>query len=312
MTFKAALFSLTLLPLPALALEIAFPEGSDVTFEQIDENASYGLPDAPYQDGLLSTRQVNGTVLKQVWSLPGTASTEQMVEPLRRQIEAGGFAILLDCDARSCGGFDFRFTTEVVPAPDMFVDLQDFRFVAGLKENYSGSEAISVLVSRTGDKGLMQIISVRPGDAAEDLNLTPSVSVGTGGPTRVVAQGATVTALRTGGRAVLSDLSFQTGSAQLADLSFQSLKDLAGFLIADPTRKIALVGHSDNVGSLENNMKLSQKRAQSVASYLVNKLAVPAGQIEAHGVGFLSPLASNSDDLGKTTNRRVEAVLLEE
>lgn len=312
MTFKAALFSLTLLPLPALALEIAFPEGSDVTFEQIDENASYGLPDAPYQDGLLSTRQVNGTVLKQVWSLPGTASTEQMVEPLRRQIEAGGFAILLDCDARSCGGFDFRFTTEVVPAPDMFVDLQDFRFVAGLKENYSGSEAISVLVSRTGDKGLMQIISVRPGDAAEDLNLTPSVSVGTGGPTRVVAQGATVTALRTGGRAVLSDLSFQTGSAQLADLSFQSLKDLAGFLIADPTRKIALVGHSDNVGSLENNMKLSQKRAQSVASYLVNMLAVPAGQIEAHGVGFLSPLASNSDDLGKTTNRRVEAVLLEE
>ena len=312
MTFKAALFSLTLLPLPALALEIAFPEGSDVTFEQIDENASYGLPDAPYQDGLLSTRQVNGTVLKQVWSLPGTASTEQMVEPLRRQIEAGGFAILLDCDARSCGGFDFRFTTEVVPAPDMFVDLQDFRFVAGLKENYSGSEAISVLVSRTGDKGLMQIISVRPGDAAEDLNLTPSVSVGTGGPTRVVAQGATVTALRTGGRAVLSDLSFQTGSAQLADLSFQSLKDLAGFLIADPTRKIALVGHSDNVGSLENNMKLSQKRAQSVASYLVNKLAVPADQIEAHGVGFLSPLASNSDDLGKTTNRRVEAVLLEE
>ena len=254
MTFKAALFSLTLLPLPALALEIAFPEGSDVTFEQIDENASYGLPDAPYQDGLLSTRQVNGTVLKQVWSLPGTASTEQMVEPLRRQIEAGGFAILLDCDARSCGGFDFRFTTEVVPAPDMFVDLQDFRFVAGLKENYSGSEAISVLVSRTGDKGLMQIISVRLGDAAEDLNLTPSVSVGSGGPTRVVAQGATVTALRTGGRAVLSDLSFQTGSAQLADLSFQSLKDLAGFLIADPTRKIALVGHSDNVGSLENNM----------------------------------------------------------
>ena len=312
MTFKAALFSLTLLPLPALALEIAFPEGSDVTFEQIDENASYGLPDAPYQDGLLSTRQVNGTVLKQVWSLPGTASTEQMVEPLRRQIEAGGFAILLDCDARSCGGFDFRFTTEVVPAPDMFVDLQDFRFVAGLKENYSGSEAISVLVSRTGDKGLMQIISVRPGDAAEDLNLTPSVSVGSGGPTRVVAQGATVTTLRTGGRAVLSDLSFQTGSAQLADLSFQSLNDLAGFLIADPTRKIALVGHSDNVGSLENNMKLSQKRAQSVASYLVNKLAVPAGQIEAHGVGFLSPLASNSDDLGKTTNRRVEAVLLAE
>lgn len=312
MTLKAAFLSLIALPLPAAALEIAFPEGSTLAFEAAEDTGSYGLPDGPFQDGYLSTRRVNGKVTKQVWRLSGTASTEQLIEPLRRQIEAGGYAILLDCDADSCGGFDFRFNTEVVPAPDMFVDLQDFRFVAALKENYTGSEAISVLVSRTAESGLMQFTTVMPGMAEADLPLGGGISLGPVSTTRVLAQGATILALRTGGRAVLSDLSFQTGSSQLAELDFQSLRDLATYLIQDKDRRIALVGHSDNVGSLDNNMKLSEKRAMSVAQYLIDRLGVPPEQIDSFGVGFLSPLANNANDAGKTLNRRVEAVLLDQ
>lgn len=310
MTFKAALLSLIVLPMPLAALDIALPEGSVLTFEQAEDAGSYGLPDAPFLDDYLSTRRVNGAVTKQVWSLTGTASTEQLIEPLRRQLEAGGFAIMLDCDADSCGGFDFRFNTEVIPAPDMFVDLQDFRFVSALKENYSGSEAISVLVSRTPEAGLMQLISVVPGEAEADLPLTTGISLGTISATPVIARGSTILALRTGGRAVLSDLTFQTGSSQLADLPFQSLRDLADFLAQDSSRRIALVGHSDNVGSFENNMKLSEKRATAVAEYLVDRLGASPEQIVSHGVGFLSPLASNASEAGKTSNRRVEAVLL--
>ncbi|MCH2249827.1 MAG: OmpA family protein [Cognatishimia sp.] len=310
MTLKAALVPLILLPLPLAALEIAMPEGSAVQFESFEETASYGLPDAPYQDGYLSTRRVNGEVTKQVWGLTGSASTEQLIEPLRRQIEAGGYAIMLDCDSDSCGGYDFRFNTDVVPAPDMFVDLQDFRFVSALKESFTGSEAISVLVSRTADLGLMQIISVVPSEAEAELPLSSGISLGTISATPVIARGSTILALRTGGRAVLSDLSFQTGSSQLADLPFQSLRDLASFLAEDPARRIALVGHSDNVGSLDNNMKLSEKRAMSVAAYLIDRLGVSADQIDSYGVGFLSPLATNSSEAGKTSNRRVEAVLL--
>jgi OOP family OmpA-OmpF porin len=310
MTLKAAFLSLIVLPVPLAAQEVSLPEGSTLTFESTEDASSYGLPDAPYLDDYLSTRRVNGDVKKQVWSHTGSASTEQLIEPLRRQIEAGGFAILLDCDADSCGGFDFRFSTEVVPAPDMFVDLQDFRFVAALKESYTGSEAISVLVSRTAETGLMQVISVVPGGVEAELPLTTGISLGTLGATPVLAQGATILALRTGGRAVLSDLSFQTGSSELADLPFQSLSDLASYLAQNPDLRIALVGHSDNVGSLENNMKLSENRAMSVATYLVDRLGVSPDQIDSYGVGFLSPLASNASDAGKTSNRRVEAVLL--
>ena len=57
-------------------------------------------------------------------------------------------------------------------------------------------------------------------------------------------------------------------------------------------------------------MKLSEKRAMSVAAYLIDRLGVSADQIDSYGVGFLSPLATNSSEAGKTSNRRVEAVLL--
>ena len=310
MTFKAALVSLFMLPSMAAALDLVLPEGSTLSFENKDESASYALPDAPFLDDYLSTRRVNGMVMRQVYRLTGTASTEQMIEPLRRQIEAAGYAILLDCDADSCGGFDFRFNTEVIPAPDMFVDLSDFRFVSALKEGFNGSAAISVLVSRTGDAGLMQLISVVPAGAEPELELSAGISLGPVTTSRVLAQGATILALQTGGRAVLSDLSFQTGSSQLADLEYQSLRDLAGLLAGDPGRRIALVGHSDNVGALDKNIDLSRQRALAVSSYLTDRLGVSPDQIEAHGVGFLSPLASNVTDAGKSANRRVEAVLL--
>ena len=310
MTFKAALVSFFMLPSMAAALDLVLPEGSTLSFENKDESASYALPDAPFLDDYLSTRRVNGMVMRQVYRLTGTASTEQMIEPLRRQIEAEGYAILLDCDADSCGGFDFRFNTEVIPAPDMFVDLSDFRFVSALKEGFNGSAAISVLVSRTGDAGLMQLISVVPAGAEPELELSAGISLGPVTTSRVLAQGATILALQTGGRAVLSDLSFQTGSSQLAELEYQSLRDLAGLLAGDPDRRIALVGHSDNVGALDKNIDLSRQRALAVAGYLTDRLGVSPDQIEAHGVGFLSPLASNATDAGKSANRRVEAVLL--
>lgn len=298
------------LPSVLAALELAFPEGSEMTYEELSETGSYALPDAPYMEGYLSTRRVNGLISQQVWQLDGRASTEQMMEPMRRQIEAGGYAILLDCDADSCGGFDFRFSTEVVPAPDMFVDLIDFRFVSALRESFSGSEAISVLVSRTGEAGYMQIIAVEPGSAEAELSLSDAVHVS---PTEeAVLLGATVSTLQDSGRVVLRDLSFQTGSSKLANGDFASLTELAGFLNADPNRRIALVGHTDNVGSLENNMALSEKRAASVKGYLTAQLGVAADQIEPFGVGFLSPVDTNATDVGRTANRRVEAVLLQE
>jgi OOP family OmpA-OmpF porin len=67
-------------------------------------------------------------------------------------------AILLDCEARACGGFDFRAGIEVLPPPAMFVDLGDFRYLSA--EGPGG--ALSLLVSRSGATGFVQAIEVGP------------------------------------------------------------------------------------------------------------------------------------------------------
>jgi outer membrane protein OmpA-like peptidoglycan-associated protein len=68
------------------------------------------------------------------------------------------------------------------------------------------------------------------------------------------------------------------------------------------------VGHTDNVGDFDSNMKLSKDRATAIMNELVTKYDVDANQLKAYGVANLSPITSNLTDEGKAKNRRVEIV----
>jgi OOP family OmpA-OmpF porin len=86
---------------------------------------------------------------------------------------------------------------------------------------------------------------------------------------------------------------------------------LAEFLTSSPETRVALVGHSDSIGGLEQNSSLSRARAEAVLNLLVEEHGVAPAQVEAHGIGYLSPIASNTSPEGRERNRRVEVVLLE-
>ena len=73
---------------------------------------------------------------------------------------------------------------------------------------------------------------------------------------------------------------------------------------------MVLVGHTDSVGLLEPNIALSRSRAESVRQRLINQYGVPEDRIDAHGMGYLAPIATNLTAQGREANRRVEAVLL--
>jgi len=80
--------------------------------------------------------------------------------------------------------------------------------------------------------------------------------------------------------------------------------------MADESRRVALVGHTDAKGGLETNVALSQRRAASVLERLAGRYKVPRVQMESNGMGYLSPVANNTTREGRDANRRVEAVLL--
>ncbi|MFB1025868.1 MAG: OmpA family protein, partial [Octadecabacter sp.] len=111
------------------------------------------------------------------------------------------------------------------------------------------------------------------------------------------------------GRFILSGLVFETGSAQLGDAIFGSLQDLADYLIANPDRTVALVGHTDFVGSLDGNIALSKRRAGSVLERLATTYDIPRHQLDAQGMGYLSPVATNLTEDGREANRRVEVII---
>lgn len=75
-----------------------------------------------------------------------------------------------------------------------------------------------------------------------------------------------------------------------------------------PLLKLHVVGHTDNVGDLDYNLKLSKARAEAVVNELVSKHKIAADRLKAHGVGPLSPVSSNDSEEGRALNRRVELV----
>jgi len=107
---------------------------------------------------------------------------------------------------------------------------------------------------------------------------------------------------------VPSDISFDTGRADIKPELRSVLDSFASGLKDDRTTRIRIIGHTDNTGSDAINDPLSLSRARSVGSYLADR-GIDPGRIETVGRGEHEPIADNSTDAGRAKNRRVEILL---
>jgi outer membrane protein OmpA-like peptidoglycan-associated protein len=107
---------------------------------------------------------------------------------------------------------------------------------------------------------------------------------------------------------VPSDLSFDTGRADIKPNMRPILDQFANGLSGQPNTEVRIVGHTDSTGSDELNNRLSLERAQATKRYLVER-GVSANQIQVAGRGEHEPVADNNSDAGRAKNRRVEIFL---
>jgi outer membrane protein OmpA-like peptidoglycan-associated protein len=114
--------------------------------------------------------------------------------------------------------------------------------------------------------------------------------------------------LKATGHVAVEGIFFDTGKSVLKSESTPALKEVAKLLGADPSLKLWVVGHTDSVGAIEGNMKLSQARAEAVVTALTTTHGIAAARLKGYGVGPLAPVASNDGDDGRAKNRRVELV----
>lgn len=105
----------------------------------------------------------------------------------------------------------------------------------------------------------------------------------------------------------INDINFSSNSAVLAPESMVVLEEFANYLKSNPKMKIAIHGHTDNVGDDNRNMDLSNERAFAVFEALTTKFGVPKAQISgAYGHGETQPIGDNNTDDGRAKNRRTE------
>jgi outer membrane protein OmpA-like peptidoglycan-associated protein len=114
--------------------------------------------------------------------------------------------------------------------------------------------------------------------------------------------------LKTTGHIAVEGIYFETGKSELKPESSAAITEVAKLLKGDAGLKLYVVGHTDNAGALEGNMKLSQSRAQSVVQALGKTHGIEAARIKAYGNGPYAPVASNDAEEGRAKNRRVELV----
>jgi len=112
-----------------------------------------------------------------------------------------------------------------------------------------------------------------------------------------------------GGTYKLNNILFETNSSSLNKASENIIADFATFLKENPKVKVAIHGHTDSEGDANQNMKLSNDRANAVYSYLI-QIGIDASRLSYKGFGQTKPITGNDSEEGKARNRRTEFVVM--
>ena len=114
--------------------------------------------------------------------------------------------------------------------------------------------------------------------------------------------------IETNGHIPIYGIYFDFNKARLKPSSEPTIKEIAKLLKKNPSLKLYVVGHTDNIGNLNYNMELSKRRAKAVVDELVKKYNIDPGRLKAFGVGPLAPVSTNKTKEGRSKNRRVELI----
>lgn len=296
----------------AVGFTLDMPRSAELVSSTQEDGSFYDLPTAPWNGDALPATQIMGSKLREIWQIhtPGL-TTAQAIAPLMAQLAASGYEQLFNCETRQCGGFDYRFHTDIADSKEIQVNLGDFRAYSAAKDAANG---VNIFASRTPDKVFLQVTFIGNTNSVPELKrngteiVTPVRNTQIASP--ATPEGSLAERLFETGHAVLSGVVFASGATTLEGEDPESLQQLASLMKDNPTLMVAIVGHTDSQGSLEGNIAISKARARAVMQRLVQEYGIASTRLSGEGMGYLAPLSSNLSDGGRALNRRVEAIVL--
>ncbi len=249
---------------------------------------------------LTKTKQLEGKVTRIQYDAPEGRSTLEIYRNYESALKKAGFEILF-AGAREELGKNFgeaAYNAMKNVRGDywhyLHSEVEHQRYIAVKLSRPEGDVYISIFVS-------ISIHKRNPVIQADFIEVKPMEE-------GLVTADTMMEDMTRTGRVVIYGIYFDTGRVDVKPESEPVLKEIAKLLEQNSELKLYIVGHTDNVGDLTYNMKLSQNRADAVVKTLVSKYGVDTKQLKAYGVGFLAPVASNKAEEGRAKNRRVELV----
>lgn len=266
--------------------------------------------------------KAEGALTTLYYKLPGDVSTLEAIRQYEADLKTAGFATLFTAgNDQLDDGFN-RFVTKFYPAAlktDQLQYLHEFnhdeqRYAALKGKGKAGNDIyISVYAFQlqdvtTGFDKLVEAHQLAKGQMIVRLDVLETKSMDA--RMTVVKADEITQSIEKTGRIAIYGVLFDTDKADLKPESADSLAEMAKAIKAGAGRKFLIVGHTDNVGEFSHNQALSQKRAASVTAALISNYGIPSASIIPVGVGMAAPVASNSDEDGRSKNRRVEIVAM--
>jgi len=277
----------------------------EVNFDEVP------LPLGPLQHSdFAKTLPTSGKVTRIVYAAPAGKTAAEVLANFRDSLQGSGFKLLYTCTAGSaanaCGGYNFAHSyADPILAADsehrnMMIDLlfsseDDVRYLLAELQRDGRKVDVGVMVTKNGSNPtgvLLQVI---------ESGQMPAGQV-------TVDAAAIAKGLQAEGKIALYGLQFATDSAELSADSQTTLKQMSDLLHQQPKLRVFIVGHTDNSGSLEHNLALSQHRAESVVKALTTRFGIAADRLSAKGLASYSPVTNNHAEADKAKNRRVEMV----
>ena len=255
----------------------------------------FTIPLAKSTDGA-KTQTVEGKITRIVYDTPAPRSVLEIYKNFESALTQAGFKILFNCSGNDgCGSSG--------PAQLASIGHEDWswgaghRFLAAKAPKATGEVYVTIHVGQWSNlsSGTQTVLFVAETKEMETgLVTVDAKAVGDG-----IAQQ---------GHVAVYGIYFDTGKADVKPESDAALKEIGKLLKDQPSLKLLVVGHTDNVGALAANMDLSKRRADSVVKALTTTYAIAPARLSAQGAGPLAPVATNRNEDGRQKNRRVELV----
>ncbi len=263
----------------------AYPGSSMEQAAEAEGFAEFDIPTGPLKDGRLTkSAHVEGKLTMFRYSAPEGRSILEVFRNYESALKEAGFATLFTCKGEQCGSQVGLKGLGYLPNGD------EARYLAAKLARPEGDVYVALHVQPLDTRFV--VVEVKPMET---------------GLVKISADALNKDIDRVGHVAVYEIL-FDTAAADLKPESDAALKEIARLLELNPALKLHVVGHTDNVGALAQNMDLSKRRAQAVVTALTATYKVAAARLHPDGVGPLAPVASNDGEAGRAKNRRVELV----